>query len=353
MSFRKLDRVTVKLDAIETEKGFKSRLKEPHVRELAASIAKLGLLEDILVTEKTKAQPRRIVAGRDRLAALMLNDVKEHVVQVVSGTDLELRRAELEENLMRRRGDDYDAMTSELIDITAQEMQIEADRQREEEAKKEAEAAGKGKTKKAREAGKKGRKKSTRSAAMEAVAKATQRTPEAVRQSDKRHRGAEAAKTAPVKLPTDIVESWGIELTPKQVGELANVVELQDAMALSLADIKAAQRKLKEALGGKKDVVRSTAYAALSPALESLTDVFKANYKTAVCPYCCLGARRETCTGCNGVGFIGPVLLEHVPAELKKKGKAKMVLDGKGGFELLAKPAELTTERFDEVPEGL
>lgn len=346
---QKLGTVTVKLDTIDVEPGFKARLKEKHVRELADSIKESGLLEPIMVREKQGGKKRHIVIGRDRLAALMLLDVKQHEVQLVQGTDLEIETATLEENLVRRRGDDYDAMIARLVDIRAQQIQLEQEAREAEEIEAAAKNADKAAGKK-KEPAKAGRKKSTKASATEAVAKAINKTPEAVRQAAKRDAAAKKEAAAPVKTAADKLETWGLDLTAEDQREFAAVVDVQEAMVEAMTEVKRAQKRL-AAFEGLKSVPKAMAFSRTSPSFASTTEALKAAFPTAVCPYCALDRQRRLgCNGCGGSGYVGPVQLANIAPELKKRGRSKMVPDGRGGFELL-KGADLTVDTTETQEE--
>jgi ParB-like chromosome segregation protein Spo0J len=197
------DNRVVKLDTINVPSGFKKRMKEDHVKELAVSIEREGLANLPVIDDE-----RNLIQGGDRLAALMILGRTKHEVRVATGTKDELRRLLLVENLYRRRGDDYDAMIRELAEIEerkALEEAVEAEKLAM-AAEKEAAASGDGKPAKKR---KKGRPESAKGVARKRVAKELGTTPEAVRQAQKRGKAKEKAEEHPPGPPPPPVETWG------------------------------------------------------------------------------------------------------------------------------------------------
>ena len=85
-------------------------MDKQNVKDIAKSLKEGGvLLHPSLVDKKTG----KIVCGRDRILAHMRNDMKTAVVQYVTGSDLDIARAQVEENLCRR-SDDKGALRAKL-----------------------------------------------------------------------------------------------------------------------------------------------------------------------------------------------------------------------------------------------
>jgi ParB-like chromosome segregation protein Spo0J len=118
MSIKWAGTKVIQLDTVKLPVGFAKRKKEPHVKELARSIERGGVISLPVV----RAKPRELVAGGDRFAALMLLGITRHEVRLVEGTDQELRILTLEENVRRRRNDDYNALTRELVELTGEQI---------------------------------------------------------------------------------------------------------------------------------------------------------------------------------------------------------------------------------------
>lgn len=98
------------------------RMKEPHVKELAADIAARG--DAPIHAPTVRANALTLICGRDRLAALMVNKVKTTWVHAVECTDQEAAEMERAENLYRRP---YDAaarskLLAELVALKEQQI---------------------------------------------------------------------------------------------------------------------------------------------------------------------------------------------------------------------------------------
>ena len=86
-------------------------MEKENVKEIAKSLREGGVILHPSLVDKAS---KKIVCGRDRILAQMRNDMKTALVQYVTGTELELARASLEENLFRR-SDDKDALRKKLV----------------------------------------------------------------------------------------------------------------------------------------------------------------------------------------------------------------------------------------------
>jgi len=110
--------MTVATDEIER------RRQEPHVAELARSFVEATGGEPgaaLWVTPAAWPKSYLLVAGRDRLAACLLNNLQAVWVRVGEFTSRELVLAEVHENL-RRRHDSRDALIARLVDETQAEL---------------------------------------------------------------------------------------------------------------------------------------------------------------------------------------------------------------------------------------
>jgi ParB-like chromosome segregation protein Spo0J len=88
------------------------RTSEPRVHDLARSLQVHGLIQFPVVDVATK----RVISGRDRLAASLLNGAKTVEVRMVEGTPDELEALEVAENLERRH-DDRHALRARYVAI--------------------------------------------------------------------------------------------------------------------------------------------------------------------------------------------------------------------------------------------
>ena len=327
MSIRWLGTKTIQLDTVKLPTGFAKRKKEPHVKELARSIERGGVISLPVV----RAKPRELVAGGDRLAALMLLNVTRHEVRLVEGTDAELRILTLEENVRRRRNDNYDAMTAELVELTGE--QIEERRAEEPELPVNVTGNSEEPPRKA------GRPKTAKGEAREIVAAATCRTPEAVRQAEKRAKaeGREEAIEPHAPMPPP-VDTFDLELAESVVRDLfPNVRVVQETLREAGKKVDAALRLLTMNL---KDgpALSQAAYSRTWQAVHDAADAIRRATPESVCPWCkCQLNRVDMCGGC-ACGFVSSMQLEGIAPELLERGAAAKVPDGRGGFKLLMPP---------------
>lgn len=354
----------VKLATIVLPGGFAKRKKEQHVRDLAASIERGGVISLPVVQDK----PRKLVAGGDRLAALMLNKVMSHEVRIVRGTAQELEELMLEENLLRRRSDDYAAMTKRLVELRTGDIEA-ADRAEvvAEEAAGRAiierfleEAVDDGLLVAATandEPAPVGRPKTAKGKAREQIAKETGKTPEAIRQAEKRAVAKERKAAEQEQNPfTDAgeplappVETYGLPL-----------LTAEDAyqVVMAQAALEKVEGFLNKALASVANHAGADSLAAricndVMAALGKLAVDVRAAYPRAVCAACKLiPARRAKCKACASTGFVGVTEWLNAPDELRLGGDQAKVSDGKGGFIPYArevakeeKAAERKTER--------
>lgn len=321
----------IQLDTVKLPAGFAKRKKEPHVKELAKSIQRGGVISLPVV----RAKPRDLVAGGDRLAALMLLGITRHEVRLVEGTDQELRILTLEENVRRRRSDNYDAMTAELVELTGEQIE---ERRAEEPEELPANLTGNEEP----EPRKAGRPKSAKGEARELVAAATGRTPEAVRQAEKRAKAEEKAKDdapaphAPMPPPVD---TFDVELADSVVKDrFASVRAVQGALLEAGRKVGAALRLISSSLEGG-DAIQKAAYTRTWRTVHDAADAIRRATPEAICPWCkCQLHRVDGCGGCGGTGFVSGPALEGISHELLERGLRAKVPDGKGGFEAATGP---------------
>src|SRR5689334_5170771 len=180
----------VGVNTIVLPSDVKRRMKAPHVIELAKSIAELG--EEPIHAPTIANRTRKLIAGRDRMAALLINGVKSCWVRMVEGTPQELADLEVDENLHRRQDNRDELIARRVAKV---EGQIEA----EIEAGQLPDTAS----------GNAGRPKSARGQARERVARELGTTPEAVRAAETRaaREDDEPIQVGPLPPP---VEIWGI-----------------------------------------------------------------------------------------------------------------------------------------------
>jgi ParB-like chromosome segregation protein Spo0J len=320
----------IQLDTVKLPAGFAKRKKEPHVKELAKSIQRGGVISLPVV----RAKPRDLVAGGDRLAALMLLGITRHEVRLVEGTDQELRILTLEENVRRRRSDNYDAMTAELVELTGEQIE---ERRAEEPEELPANLTGNEEP----EPRKAGRPKSAKGEARELVAAATGRTPEAVRQAEKRAKAEEKASEEPaagVPMPAP-VDTFDVELAESVMRDLfPNVRVVQETLREAGKKVDASLRLI--TLNLKNGPALSmAAFSRTWQAVHDAADAIRRATPESVCPWCkCQLHRFAACNGCGGTGFVSGGALEGIAPELLERGPEAKVPTGFGGFESATGP---------------
>lgn len=330
---RYLGNKVVQLDTVKLPTGFAKRKKEPHVVELAASIKRGGLTN--LPTVRVLKGVRYLGSGGDRFAALMLNKVTKHEVRLFEATDEEFRIHVLEENLRRRRNDDYDAMTRELVELTGEQIE---ERRAEEPA--ELPATVTGNSDEAEPPRKVGRPKSAKGEAREIVAAATGRTPEAVRQAEKRAKAEDKAKeeapgpSAPMPPPVD---TFDLELAEPVVRDwFASVRAVQETLRDAGRKVDGALRAITANLKNG-DSIQQAAHVRTWQAVHEAADAIRRATPDSVCPWCkCQLNRVATCTGCSSTGFVSMDSIDQIAPELMERGADAKVPNGSGGFELLS-----------------
>jgi hypothetical protein len=290
----------------------KRRQKLPHVIELAKSIAELG--EEPIHAPTIAAKTKKLIAGRDRMAALLLNEVSDCWVRLVEGTKQELADLEVDENLHRRHDNRDELIARRVAKV---EGQIEA----EIEAGELPDTAY----------GNAGRPKTARGEARERVARELGTTSEAVRAAE--HRATAKASPAPSegKPLVPPVEIWGLPIPEAMPGyEFAEIVNVQreiDAADKALRAAQAALTKLGE--GGGCGVIGQRLAAMLRANVHDVAAAVRRARPAALCPYCKgIVERRAKCTGCQGIGYVGEEALEGIADELKRPGAGAMVFDG-------------------------
>ncbi len=352
----------VKLADIVTEKGFGARKKAAHHESRKASIKKHGLINLIVIQDRT----RKLLAGGDRLAALLALKVKAHEVRIFRGTEEEFEALQLAENIERRHNDDVDAMTKRYVELTAGEIEkaeaVKVDAgiltDAEEAAlRRDADGLAHAVELEKTEPAPVGRPKTAKGKAREAVAAATGKTPEAIRQAEKRAVAKERKAAEQEQNPfTDAgeplappVETYGLPLLTAE--DAYQVVMAQAALEKVEGLLNKAQASIANHAGA--DSLAALICRNVMAALSTLAVDVRAAYPRAVCASCKLiPARRAKCKACSSTGFVGVTEWLNAPDELRQGGDQAKVSDGKGGFIPYArevakeeKAAERKTER--------
>lgn len=315
---------TLKYDAAD----IKARQKQPHVIELAASIRATGgrLINPITIQKRTRV----LLAGKDRLAAVLLNQSSTVDAHQVEADAKAAARIERHENL-HRRPVDRDRLIAEEVAEAAKTIDT---------AKAAAKADPPPKVEKP-EPAPKGRPKSSRGEAREQLAKKLGTTPEAVRKSEQRATKADtpAVKAGPKSLPNWGVETFGVLVSDDFAEAIGVIIRGLDATDRHLKAAQAAVTKLElEIVVGD---IETGALPRIKQLLHDAASAARALHPKMVCAYCKdpddKAGRREKCKGCDNRGYLSEGRAQGVPPELTIKGEHAMVSDGKTGFVALGK----------------
>ena len=250
----------------------RARMNRPDVIELAASRKRIAL-HPVTVDVTTN----RLIAGRDRMAADLLNKSQKVQARFVEGTPEELADIEDEENIRRRHGD-RDALIARRVQRLKGELPVEmpgnSARQTEEPRKV-------------------GRPKSAEGKAREVVARAAGTTEEAVRSAQKRTRPAAKPSVAPP------IALHGKAADPKW---LADVKLVQDY--IDIADRNG--RAMHAALSGLEIIhFPGGILQRLQQAVHSATAEVRAMRPRSVCrSENCKGPGDRDCAVCHGCGWV-------------------------------------------------
>jgi hypothetical protein len=299
------------LNAIEYDaQDIAERQKTARVVELAASRKALQ------INPITIAQGGLLVAGRDRLAADLLNGesaVWAHVVAECSEADL--LRIEVEENV-RRRDIDRDVQLARLVAETTKE--------------KASKAPG--------NSGKPGRPVTPRGQARAEVAKVAGTTPEAVRRAETRA-AAKAEPPKAVEVRTFLAD-YGVGVDMDLDAEAARVAGHLSTAARELARAQAAFTAATEALEQLYGADGQAHYTFAKPMLadaarlreqtHALAAAARGKVPLSLCAYG-KGGCTASCNACRGLKWSTADHSAAIPAELLREGADAMVSNGKGG----------------------
>lgn len=331
------------------------RQKQRHVIDLAADIRELG---DEPINAPVFDKAGQIIAGRDRMAALLLNKAKRCWIRVADATEQERSDLEVSENLYRRV-DNRDEMIARRVHRMVEKVA----------AKKAATASPRGEAVTRQDIAQ----------ARKTVARQLNTTPKAIKSAEERERSrakdkgeiagsspaltgdgerGESGKLSPAFLtpvdPPCPVDTFGVEASPAfrmRMSEMQGVLEVINRHLINaqteLAKLKAMEfpgalwQRLKADIHGAAYNVR-----AAKPAL--------------VCLYCRdpdgTSLLRDHCNGCSKLGYLTEEQRAMVPRELMTKGAAPVtgapakrkatlsVLDGDGN------PIDVTKEDPPSLP---
>lgn len=292
------ERRTVTLDELRLPPDWDERLAAAHVSELAASIKQTGGRPINLPT--IEAASMEVVAGADRLAALVVGGETRFEVETWSGSAAEKEIVRCSENAKRRQ--DADKWVKRLVDA------IEARRAEEKEFQDKPSGNAGGKKKE-------GRPRSSRGESRREAAALLGRSPEAVRKADERASVPDLAPEIQPDPREPVIDLHALregETVPLDVDRDSR--ELREALDDASRYAQAAQRAIDRAAALRKSIAdgpfagtlmldQVDAEAARKTAHDLFRQIALMN-PASLCRDCRGGEWKRTCTLCLGNGFL-------------------------------------------------
>lgn len=289
---KELGNKSVRIGSLYMDGDVKARMKEERVAELAKNIEENGLLHPPTV----RRSDRKLVAGRDRVAAFMFLKRKNIQVRHVECTDKECESIELSENVFRRNqtAAERNKMIKQLVDL-----QIEILAEREWEDKPRGKGSGSG------------RPKAIQTQAREEVAKALGVKPDSVRRAEDRAAAADAEADGPVE---PCIGTFGVEISKEFTDECLGI---QAYLEQADKHVRQAQNALTQLANSEYEFQD----AELTHYRDSLRDVgaaLRAASPVSLCPYCkgTEGYQENCSAACRCFGWVGSAVMENCPPEL-------------------------------------
>lgn len=302
---KKLGTATLRItDLVGLPDDMQQRMESEPVGLLAKSLKSVGLLERIMVRDSDS----RIVSGRDRVAAHLLNGEKEIEVEFVECSDQVVVEADLVSNAARRHSQkERDAAIVQLTDLwTAEEAANPPDMS---------------------DAGP-GRRTTPKGRAERRVAAATGKPLQAV----KRARSREEKRNAPtVVKPKAKKKPKLITLgLPVDDAFLAKCEAVTKFTADAVSKVRSSMTGITQLLNaelpcyvGDLERVRAQLQSQVAE-LQSLAP-------HSVCPYCKnVQGFVADCDACEGKGWVGSRGYDSVPADLLVEGEGALIVASTG-----------------------
>jgi ParB-like chromosome segregation protein Spo0J len=301
----------VALKSIILPGNFSATRAAPRITELATSIREHGTIAPPVVEAKTN----RLIAGHDRVAALLALKETHVDCRVVEGTPREIRRMQIAENL-HRRGDDAKALIAEYA--RAEEAAIIEEHCVEvatgvvtaQRVKQEANAV---------------------------VAEAKGIKPKSVRQAKRRARVKEEQQVA---APEPVVPEASPEV-PLPEGFAAYGIDIpaadREVIAETLAWLKDLESLARRTVAAMTDAEKHRQFSIAPSHVQGIREraaalghALREAMPAGLCPYCKFRpALVSNCAGCGGVGVAGRHAGDHVPRELLGAEVVMVAVDGK------------------------
>jgi hypothetical protein len=320
----------VKLESLKLPGDIRVRMKEPHVLALADSYKATGgrPMNAPWVDKETG----RVVAGRDRAAAMMVAGIKESHVEHVSGDPIDLARATIIENFHRRL-DDRQKLAKQLAEIEEGQIQQEdADPKpaKDGESRSAQFRAGSANNSSPAPKNRKGRPSGSRSKALGKVATNLGITPSAARALVRRAEEKEPEKQEAAKPVAPPVKTFGQAIPPEILARIEKEQGLIDKIGKLLAEAKRVYTELESLRGVARFEGNRHIGSSFRTAINEL-NALKLTRPESVCPYCKMVPElMKSCASCRGHGYVDVLGIKDVhPAYLQEGDDAIVAAGGK------------------------
>lgn len=311
LGYKRVAFKTIRCDVAD----IKRRSKQPHVGDLANNIREHG--EEPIHAPAVRMPGRKLLAGRDRLAALSTLKAARLWVHLVECSDAEAREIELSENLYRR-ADNRTALIAQLSKLTEQRLRAVT-------------AAEGGTLSQAPQ-------HSPKAEARRQVARAAGMSPAGVRKAEQRAAAAEESAAG---------ESGDVPLSSEPAGAAAEpaftynleVYGCKDASTEAVCNfarpvqeaIDEADKHLRRALAALKPIELSKLGQELRAQVHRVGDLMRSERPHAICPWCkgLPKAMIGICAGCSGIGYVSAEKRLRAPRECFFIDPPIVMIDGR------------------------
>jgi ParB-like chromosome segregation protein Spo0J len=296
----------IKLSSLHLDvPDIRRRSKAAHVVELAGDIAAAG--EEPIHAPTIRGKDKRLLCGRDRVAALITLKSKRAWVHVVDCTDTEAKQLELRENIYRRPVANRSEMIAELVSLKEQQIQAH----REEEGVTVSPAP----------------QHSAKAEARREVARAAGMTPASVKRAEMRANAKEADPFAPAAAG-EVAPAFVPNL--KLLGvPIEHVRQLCELAAPRQAAIDEADKHLRLAQAALKRAEHDTQMQQLYADVHRVASRVRSCRPEMICPWCKgVPALVATCSGCQMAGYVSEEQGRNCPPELLGDADPVVVVNG-------------------------
>jgi hypothetical protein len=328
-----------------------ARKKLPHVIELAADIRELG---DEPINAPVFDKAGDIIAGRDRMAALLINKAKRCWIRIAEATAAERRALEASENLFRRIDNRNELIAARVAALAEN---IAASRHGTNvtgEAPSYRDVAD-ARAKVARQVGITPagvRKAESRAKDSDIPSGDLPARPPAVSPSTaEAARGGEAVVFPSAPNPPCPIDDFGIEMSPAfrvQMSEMQGIIETINRYLVN-AQAELAKLKTMNFSGVLWQRLKAELHAAAYNA--------RAAKPAMACVYCRdpdgAALLRDNCNGCGGRGYLVEEQRAMIPKELRDKERAPALGSRRKATLRIEDKSGKTTEITREDPESL